>query len=89
MDDPDKMIASLTAMNDSLLTMFTPAYMICATLFSLIGIAAYFYGRRTSRRHTKWVGIALMLYPLVVWQTWMMYAVGIGLCASLYFVREK
>jgi hypothetical protein len=33
------------------------------------------------------LGIALMLYPYVVSQTWLMYVVGVALCAGVYFDR--
>lgn len=69
-------------------TLPTPAYLGGVILFSIIGFAAYRYGKKTSRPQAKWIGIALMLYPYVVSETWMMYLVGAGLCAGLYWFRE-
>ena len=66
----------------------TPAYLMGALLFSLVGFAAYRYGAKTGRPHSKWIGVALMLYPYVVPATWLMYVVGVGLCAALYWFRE-
>jgi len=36
----------------------------------------------------KWIGVALMLYPYAISQTWLMCAMGVGLCIGLYFMRE-
>jgi hypothetical protein len=69
-------------------TLPTPAYLFGAIVFGLIGFAAYRYGKKTSRPHAKSIGIALMLYPYVVSETWMVYAVGAGLCLGLYWFRE-
>lgn len=66
----------------------TPAYLAGAILFGLVGFAAYRYGKNASRPNAKWIGIALMLYPYVVSETWLVYAIGLGLCVGLYWFRE-
>ena len=55
--------------------------------FGLIGFAAHRYGKRMERPRTKWLGIALMLYPYAIAQTWLLYVVGAALCAGLYVDR--
>lgn len=67
----------------------TPAYIVGAIIFGLIGWVAYRYGKKTSRPYPKWIGVGLMLYPYVVSNTWLLYLVGIGLCAALYFLRDE
>jgi len=69
------------------LTLPTPVYIAGALLFGLLGYAAYRYGKKTERPRSKWLGVALMLYPYVVPQTWLMYVVGVALCAGVYFDR--
>ncbi|HJV86248.1 MAG TPA: hypothetical protein VJ698_12310 [Noviherbaspirillum sp.] len=66
----------------------TPAYLFGAILFGIIGLAAYRYGKKTSRPTSKWLGVGLMVYPYAVTQTWVLYLVGIGLCIGLYAFRE-
>lgn len=66
----------------------TPAYLVGVVLFGIIGFAAYRYGKKTARQTVKWIGVALMFYPYVVPETWLMYLVGLGLCAGLYWFRE-
>jgi hypothetical protein len=79
---------ALNAVESLGFTFPTPAYLIGAILFGLIGFAAYRYGKNTSRPKVIWIGFALMLYPYVIPETWLMYLVGIGLCAALYVFRE-
>lgn len=70
------------------LMMPTPAYLIGAILFGLIGFAAYRYGKRTSRPKVKWIGVALMIYPYAISGTALLYVVGAALCLGLYLWRE-
>ena len=65
----------------------SPAYVIGVVLFSLVGIAAYYYGKRQDRNRIRWLGLALMLYPYVVWQTWLLYVVGAGLSLAAWLDR--
>ena len=57
-------------------------------LFSIFGYAAYRWGKNTSRRGPYWIGIALMVYPYFISNTWLMYGVGVALCASLLAFRH-
>jgi hypothetical protein len=70
------------------LTLPSPAYLFGMIVFSIIGYAAYRYGKKASNMTTKWVGVALMLYPYAISETWQLYAVGAGLCISLYILRR-
>jgi uncharacterized membrane protein len=65
----------------------SPAYIFGALLFGLIGLLAFRHGRRSERRVTLWLGVALMLYPYAVSNTWMLYGVGLALCAGIYLDR--
>lgn len=68
-------------------TLPSPAYLFGALLFGIVGIAAFRYGRKAENARVKWLGLALMLYPYVVTSTWPMFAVGIALCAAIWFSR--
>jgi hypothetical protein len=61
----------------------SPAYLFGALLFGLVGWVAWRHGKRTQRPTPKWLGLALMLYPYAVPQTWAMYLVGAALCGWL------
>lgn len=70
------------------LTLPSPAYLFGALLFGLIGFAAYRYGKKASLQIFKWIGVALMLFPYAVSETWLLYGVGAGLCVGLYVSRQ-
>lgn len=65
----------------------SPAYIAGSILFGLIGIAAWRWGRRNERPRSKWLGLALMLYPYAIAQTWLLYLVGAALCAGVLIDR--
>lgn len=70
------------------LTLPSPAYLIGALLFGIIGYLAYRHGKKTATAPIKWIGLALMLFPYAVADTWLLYTVGAALCAGLYFLRR-
>jgi hypothetical protein len=80
----DALTDALTTLESMGITLPSRAYLIGALLFSIVGYAGYRYGKKNSLRATKWIGVALMLYPYIVWDTWLLYAVGAGLCVGLY-----
>lgn len=66
----------------------SPAYLVGTILFGIIGFAAYRYGKKTSLAAVKWIGVALMFYPYLISETWLMYVVGAGLCVGLFVLRR-
>ena len=62
----------------------SPAYIVGAILFGIMGYLVYRRGRRTSRPVLTWTGVALMVYPYAVSQTWLLWALGAGLCAWVF-----
>ena len=65
-----------------------PGYLFGAILFGFIGFAAWRYGGRTKRPIVRWTGLALMLYPYLISETWLLYVVGVALCALAVVFRE-
>jgi hypothetical protein len=66
----------------------SPAYLMGAIVFGMIGFAAYRYGKKAERPPTKWIGVALMLYPYAISQTWLLYVIGAALCTGLFLDRS-
>jgi hypothetical protein len=62
----------------------TPAYILGAILFGIIGWLAFRRGRKTSVAVLTWSGVALMLYPYGVSETWILWLVGITLSGLVY-----
>jgi hypothetical protein len=79
---------SLSTLESMGLTLPSPAYLIGAILFGIVGFAAYRYGKVRSLSYPKWIGVALMLYPYAISNTWVLYLVGIALCIGLYFSKK-
>ena len=78
---------TLSALQSLGLELPSPAYIVGAILFGLIGMAAYWHGKRAQQSRTRWWGVALMFYPYVVSATWLLYAGGVKyllLSALLY-----
>ena len=76
---------TLSALQSLGLELPSPAYIAGAILFGLIGMAAYWHGKRMQQRGRRWLGVALMFYPYAVSQTWVLYLVGAVLCAGLWW----
>lgn len=66
-------------------TLPSPAYLVGAIVFGIIGLLAYRHGKKVADSPTRWLGIALMLYPYAIAETWLLFAVGTALCAAVYF----
>ncbi len=81
----DSLQESLALLEDAGLTLPTPAYLAAVLLFGIIGIVLFVLGRRRRKRMVRWVGLALMLYPYVVWGTVPVWGVGIALCAVAWW----
>ncbi len=77
----------LSALQSLGLSWPSPAYIFGAVVFGLAGIAAYRYGSKAGRPRTKWLGLALMLYPYLVSGTALLYVVGAALCMAVFLDR--
>jgi len=77
----------LAALQSLGLALPSPAYIVGAVVFGLVGLVAWRRGRKLERPRTRWLGVALMLYPYAVSATWLLYAVGLALCAGVWLDR--
>lgn len=80
---------SLNALQSMGLTLPTPAYIVGLILFGILGMWAYWHGKKAQLPRTKWLGVALMFYPYAVSSTWLLYGVGLALCAGLWLDAGK
>ena len=58
-----------------------------AVFFSLVGFAAYRYGKKNGEPRPLFLGIALMVYGYFVSNVWVSLAVGAILTLLLFFPR--
>lgn len=66
----------------------TPAYLLGALLFGVLGFAAWRHGKKQGKPRTRWLGVALMLYPYLVSSTWVLWFAGLALCAGIALDRD-
>jgi hypothetical protein len=66
----------------------TPSALFANLLFSLIGMALFMYGKRAVNMPLIGIGAALMGYTWFVDSTWLLYAIGLGLCGAAWWFRE-
>ena len=70
------------------MSMPDPASLFASILFGIIGFAAFVYGKKQVLWRPMAIGVALMAYPYVVSQLWLLWLIGAGLCAALVLWRE-
>jgi hypothetical protein len=62
----------------------TPAYILGTILFGIIGWVAFRRGRQNSSTVLTWTGVALMLYPYAISDTWLLWLLGAALLGLAY-----
>lgn len=66
----------------------SPAILFAGLVFGVIGFAAFRYGRKSALPIPMTLGIALMVYPYFVSDTWLVYLIGVALTAAVWFFRH-
>jgi len=66
---------------------FSLATIAIAVFFSLVGFAAFRYGRKTGEPRPLFLGIALMAYGYFVTNAWVSFGIGALLTLALFFPR--
>jgi hypothetical protein len=80
---------SLGLLQDMGLSLSTPAYLIGLLLFGIAGIVLWVLGRRRRNPAVKYIGLALMLYPYLVWGTVALYGAGTVLSAAAVWCLRR
>lgn len=65
----------------------SPSALFASMFFGIVGFAAFIYARNTRTWHPLVIGIALMVFPYFIEQTWLLYTIGCALCAGLFVFR--
>jgi len=60
------------------------AWLMWSGLFSVLGLAIFTYGRRQKVAAPTLIGVALMVYPYFVSDTYLMVGVGVFLIGGLF-----
>jgi hypothetical protein len=85
----DDLQDSLAMLDEMGITLPSTAYFVGVLIFSVIGMVVFWQGRKRKNPGVKWSGLALMLYPYVVWGTTPMYVVGVALCGVAWWYWRK
>lgn len=83
--DPGSLSSMVGLMQPSGFDIFA---LIASVVFGIIGFFAFMNGKKSSSWKRMVLGIALMVYPYFVPGAIWVCAVGVGLCAALYFWRD-
>jgi uncharacterized membrane protein YecN with MAPEG domain len=75
---------SLRTMQAMGLTLPSPAYLLGAIFFGLVGLVAWRWGKVRENQRVRWLGVVLMFYPYAVTNTALLYVIGLALCCGLY-----
>jgi hypothetical protein len=70
------------------MTLPSPAVLFASFTFGIIGLAAFIYGKKSLKWKPMIIGVALMVFPYAVNETWFLYAIGAALCAALFVFRD-
>jgi hypothetical protein len=65
----------------------SPENLLGSIIFGGIGMAAFVYGKKSASLKPVLIGIALMIFPYFVPQTWLLYLIGSILTGSLFVFR--
>lgn len=65
----------------------TQASILWGLLFGSIGLGFFIYGKRQGVLMPLICGVALMIYPYFLSNTWLLLGIGIALMALPYFFR--
>jgi len=66
----------------------SPGVLFAGLVFGVIGTAAFMYGKKQARFSSMVIGVALIAYPYFVSALWLLWGIGIALCAALYYFRD-
>lgn len=67
--------------------MMSTALLLWGLVFSSIGFGFFMYGKKQKNMVALASGIALMIYPYFVSNTYLVVLIGIGLMAMPYFLN--
>jgi hypothetical protein len=79
---------SLSQLESMGFAMPSPAYLLGALLFGIYGYVVFRRGKQVASMQLRWTGVALMLYPYAVSQTWLLWLLGAALCGWAYLRWE-
>lgn len=66
----------------------SPGALFASLVFGVVGFAAFMYGKKQARFGAMSIGTALMVFPYFVDRAWLLWSIGLALCAGLFVFRD-
>jgi hypothetical protein len=67
---------------------FNPYNILAGFIFGTIGWGAFMYGKRLDLWQPRAIGVALMVYPYLTSNSWLLWGTGVGLLVLLCFYHR-
>jgi hypothetical protein len=68
---------------------FNPYNILAGFMFGTIGWGAFMYGKRLDLWQPRAIGLALMVYPYLISNSWLLWGTGVGLLVLLGFYHRE
>lgn len=68
---------------------FNPYNLLAGFIFGTIGLGAFSYGRKLELWQPRAIGLALMIYPYIIRNEWLLWGTGVGLLVLLWFYHHE
>lgn len=68
---------------------FNPYNLLAGFIFGTIGLGSWRYGKRLERWQPQVIGVALMVYPYLFSNVWLLWGIGVGLLVALWFYHDE
>jgi len=68
---------------------FNPYNLLAGLVFGTIGWGAWSYGKKLELWQPRAIGVAMMVYPYLFSNAWLLWGVGVGLMVLLWFYHSE
>lgn len=68
---------------------FNPYNILAGFIFGTIGWGAFMYGKRLDLWQPRAIGLALMVYPYLISNSWLLWGTGVGLLVLQGFYHRE
>ncbi len=68
---------------------FSASNLFGQLIFGAVGFVAFAFGKKMSQWSIMFVGLAMMIGPYFIDQTWLIYATGLAGILALFLLRQR